>query len=173
MRAILADPPEPLPDVARAVALWLEDRPDRTRVASFAAMPGEPDLSALLEWMPHRNWYYPRVVDQSTLALHRVRGIDGLVSGTFGIPEPTADAPHIEVEAIDAFLCPGLAFDPRGGRLGRGRGYYDRLLAAARPDALRVGICFPNQLVESTFPDPHDVPMNLVICQSGVIMPVD
>ena len=64
---------------------------------------------------------------------------------------------------IDVFLCPGLAFDLRGGRLGRGRGFYDRALALTGPGAYRIGICFSWQIVEDVHCEPHDVPMDEVI----------
>ena len=84
-------------------------------------------------------------------------------TGAFGVREPSPDMPVIPLDQIDAFLCPGLAFDPRGGRLGRGRGFYDRMLAGARPDALRIGVCFPWQIVPDVFPEAHDVFMDGIL----------
>ena len=67
------------------------------------------------------------------------------------VRERVADAQH------------AVTVEPTGGRLGRGRGFYDRMLAKARPDALKLGICFEIQLVADTFPEPHDVRMDHVI----------
>jgi len=95
---------------------------------------------------------------------HAVKNPDlELVPGAFGILEPSPTLPVVDLAKIDVFLCPGLAFDSHGGRLGRGRGYYDRLLARARPDAYKIGVCFPHQLVPETFTEPHDIHMDLVI----------
>jgi 5-formyltetrahydrofolate cyclo-ligase len=77
--------------------------------------------------------------------------------------EPLPCLPELPVARIDAFFCPGLAFDSHGGRLGRGRGFYDRMLAQARPDALKVGVCFPRQLVSDTCPEAHDVRMDELV----------
>ena len=53
-----------------------------------------------------------------------------------GIPEPRPDLPEVPPAAVDWALVPGLAFDERGFRLGRGAGYYDRLIPLLRPDAI-------------------------------------
>jgi len=86
-----------------------------------------------------------------------------LMPGAFGVREPSPDLPVIPVKRIDAFLCPGLAFDPHGARLGRGRGFYDRMLSKARPGALKIGVCFPWQIVPDVFPEAHDVIMDEVL----------
>ena len=71
--------------------------------------------------------------------------------------------------AIPLFLVPGLAFDPAGGRLGYGLGFYDRAFAVADPGALKVGLAFELQIIESIPADPHDVPMDFVVTEDRVI----
>lgn len=83
--------------------------------------------------------------------------------GAFGILEPTKRLPLVLPDEIDLFLCPGLGFDTHGGRIGRGKGYYDSVLAAARPDAIRLGICFGYQLVDEVPMEDHDIRMHGVI----------
>lgn len=146
-----------------AVARWLGGRPGLLTVASYAAMADEVDLRPLLEWLPEHRWVLPRVVGDE-LVFHEVRDAErDLVVGAFGIREPTVGLAVVAIPEVDVFLCPGLAFDPTGGRLGRGRGFYDRILAGARPDAIRVGVCHPLQRVADAHPEAHDVPMNWVI----------
>jgi len=89
-----------------------------------------------------------------------------LACSTGSIREPSPALPCVPIPEIDVFLCPGLAFDPNGGRLGRGRGYYDRALGSARPDALKLGICHPVQCVADTFRQAHDVAMDQLITGS-------
>jgi len=173
MRALLRAMGTPLPDVAGVADEWLRGRPDFQHVAIFAALPGEPDLLPLPGILPGRIWCFPRVIDADTLVFHAVRHIDELKPAAFGIREPAEDAPVVAIDAIDVFLCPGLAFDHDGGRLGRGRGYYDRVLAGARTGAMRVGVCFANQLVASTFHESHDIAMDAVICENGVVTPAE
>jgi 5-formyltetrahydrofolate cyclo-ligase len=149
--------------VCETLGRFLNERPDLQTIAVFSALPGEPDLTELIAQQAARRWAYPRV-EGADLVFHQVTDPPTqLQSGAFGILEPSPTLPRIDITAIDAFVCPGLAFDPRGGRLGRGRGFYDRMLAAARPDALKIGVCFPGQIVPDTFPESHDIPMNLVI----------
>lgn len=125
-------------------------------------MPGEVDLSELIRKFPDRCWVFPRVCGED-LMFHVVSDPDSeLVKSAFGIPEPLEYLERMPVSGIDAFLCPGLAFDATGGRLGRGRGFYDRVLSHARPDALKVGICFPHQMVLDALMEPHDVRMDMV-----------
>lgn len=160
----------PFPDVASQIALWLREHPEISRIALFSTLPGEPDLMSLVARFPERTWCFPRVIDAQALTFHPVHDTaKDLHPAAFGIREPAKDAAAIAIREIDAFICPGIAFDRTGGRLGRGRGYYDRMLAGARCDAVKIGACFACQIVDSTFPEDHDVRMDVVISESGAI----
>jgi 5-formyltetrahydrofolate cyclo-ligase len=65
-------------------------------------------------------------------------------------------------------VIPGLAFDRRGGRLGYGKGYYDRFLGHIRGDATRVAICFECQLVAEVPVLPHDIRMHMIVTEEAV-----
>jgi 5-formyltetrahydrofolate cyclo-ligase len=150
--------------VCEAVYQWLASRPNLHTIAVFTALPGEPDLADLVARHPDRRWVYPRVLGDH-LTFHAVeKPALELAVGAFGILEPLPTLAEVAVDQIDVFLCPGIAFDTRGGRLGRGRGFYDRMLAKARPDAIKIGVCFPSQIVTDTFPEPHDIHMDAVVC---------
>jgi len=108
---------------------------------------------------------YPRVVDGTrSLAFHTVT-LDEIAPTRFGLREPNADAPRVEVAEIAAFVVPGLAFDRAGGRIGWGRGHYDATFAAASPSALRIGLAFDCQLIEHVAPEPHDVALHILITE--------
>jgi len=170
MRAALCHVRTPLPDVASQVAGWLNDHEDIQRLTVFSPLAGEPDLMPLLESFPNRTWCFPRVVDSNKLTFHHVKDpAKELRPAAFGIREPSEQSPEIPISQMDAFLCPGMAFDKTGGRLGRGRGYYDRILAGARPDAWKTGVCFSFQIVETTYHEAHDVFMDFVICEHGIV----
>lgn len=163
MRRMLRDAPPDFPHVRHALDRWLAGHPALRTIAVFSALPGEVDLAAFVANHPDRRWVYPRVTGHH-LEFHAVKHpATELLPGAFGILEPSPALAEIPIREIDAFLCPGIAFDPRGGRLGRGRGFYDRILAAARPDALKIGVCFPSQIVPDTFPEAHDIHMDAVI----------
>ncbi|HRE20111.1 MAG TPA: 5-formyltetrahydrofolate cyclo-ligase [Rhabdaerophilum sp.] len=100
----------------------------------------------------------PRMEGQH-LVLHAFAFDDGLVVGPYGILEPSAGA---RVVTPDIILTPLLAFDAKGGRLGYGKGFYDRLFAA-HPEALRIGLAFREQRVETVPRAPHDAPLHLVL----------
>lgn len=87
-----------------------------------------------------------------------------LAPGSFGVlePKPAALRP-VPVEELDLVLVPGLAFDRRGHRLGRGRGYFDRLLARLPDTASTIGVCFDFQLFDRLPTDPHDQAVGVVV----------
>lgn len=159
MRRLLRERQPASDQACAALQTWLLAHPALRTIAVYSPLPGEVDLSPTLLRRAETRWVFPKIRG-ADLTFHS--GLN-LVSGAFGILEPAAGSPEVALAEIDAFICPGLAFDPRGGRLGRGRGFYDRMLANARPDALKLGICFEIQLVADTFPEPHDVRMDHVI----------
>lgn len=66
-------------------------------------------------------------------------------------------------EEVDVWVCPGLAFTLDGKRIGFGGGWYDRFLAAARPDALKLGVAYPWQIVEELPQEPTDVRLDRIV----------
>lgn len=104
-------------------------------------------------------------VDGDDLLLRRYTGPDSLQPGPqFGIPEPTGPV-FDELDKIDMIIVPGVAFDKHNNRMGRGRGFYDRLLKTT-PNAVKVGVAFSFQLFDTIPTEPFDVPMNLVVVES-------
>ncbi len=142
-----------------ALERWLLAHPGLRVIAVYSPLAGEVNLSTVILARPDLRWVYPKVSGHH-LTFHSG---DDHRPGAFGILEPHHESPEVPLQEIDALICPGLAFDASGGRLGRGRGFYDRLLAQARPDALKVGICFPEQLIPDTFSEAHDIRMDEVI----------
>lgn len=163
MHALAEESPRDSAAVCTHLDHWLAEHPTLQNIAVFAALPGEVDLTEWVTARPTIRWVFPKVRGKH-LTFHQIHDPENdLVTGAFGIREPRPDLTEVAVETIDAFFCPGLAFDPRGGRLGRGKGFYDRLLAKARPDALKIGVCFPWQIVDDTFAEPHDIAMDAVV----------
>jgi 5-formyltetrahydrofolate cyclo-ligase len=104
----------------------------------------------------------PRVDRASrSLRLYRVTNPAGdLTPGIRGIPEPRPNLLEVQPGELDWVLVPGLAFDNRGFRLGRGAGHYDRLLPLLRPDAVCWALCLSCQVVEALPVEPHDAPLD-------------
>ncbi len=162
LRRIMAERSGDSARVVRQIVEYLGERPHVRMVALFAPMPGEVDLVALTKEV-HKIWAFPRV-NKDGLTFHQVKDVQkDLRPGAFGILEPTECLPLVLADEIDLFLCPGLGFDTRGGRIGRGKGFYDAALAQSRPDAIRLGICFGYQLVDEVAMEDHDIRMHGVI----------
>lgn len=144
---------EQLPEFreARTVALyWSDDREVRTH-------------GLIQKWASRKNILLP-VVTGDSLVLKKFSGMEDMCPGCFGILEPK---PHCEVypegkyREIDIIMVPGVGFDRAGRRLGRGKGYYDRLLPLL--GALKVGVCFGFQLMDEIPVQPHDAIMDMVL----------
>lgn len=101
-------------------------------------------------------------VKGDVLELRVFEGMESLQPGeVFGILEPVGEI-FTDYDAIDMIVVPGVAFDRQGNRLGRGRGYYDKILKETRV-AKKVGICFDFQFVEEVPVDELDVRMDVVV----------
>ena len=131
-------------------------------VAAFAALNGEPDLCPW-DWAAEKTVLLPRV-EGDLLVFHQVYEPEDLEPGAFGVMEPNPQkCPAIDPREAGIIFVPGLAFTSEGKRLGRGRGYYDRLLANLPPSALRVGVCFHSQIIDSIETEAHDEDVDLVL----------
>ena len=136
----------------------------RTVLLYVSAFVDEVDTAPMLTiaYEAGRRVVLPRVDRaEGRLRLHLIDDPRrGLAAGVLGIPEPVAGTPEIPPEAIDWALVPGVAFDRRGFRLGRGAGHYDRLLPTLRPDCPCWAVCLHCQLVDDLPVEDHDVPLD-------------
>jgi len=95
-----------------------------------------------------------------------------LAPGYKGIPEPVPPWEQDRIMppvSIEAAIIPGAVFDRYGHRLGYGGGFYDRFLAQAAPQAIRIGLAYSCQVVDQLPSLPHDIPMDLVITEQEVL----
>jgi 5-formyltetrahydrofolate cyclo-ligase len=127
------------------------------RPASYAAVGDEIDPAAIEPGFA--SIAFPRVAGDD-LAFH-IATWEELVPGRLGIPEPRADAQRIQP---DLLLVPLLAVTAAGSRLGQGKGYYDRALAALRREApvRTIALAWDNQIADALPADPWDMPMDFV-----------
>jgi 5-formyltetrahydrofolate cyclo-ligase len=136
----------------------------------YAAVEDEVPVEAATAdlWARGLRTVFPRV-SETGLKLFEVEDVDALEPGYGGIREPVAGLSEVGPGCVDVFFIPGMLFDRGGRRLGRGRGYYDRLLANARRDALRVGCSYADRVVEGLPTESWDVVMHLVVTEREVI----
>ena len=138
-------------------------------IAIFAPQPREPDVELL--WMHGRGkaFAYPRIVE-GRLDLFRVASLHELAPGAFGVREPLAKIEDaVAPETLDLILVPGVAFTADGARLGRGGGFYDRLLAWLAPHTSKIGVCFHAQLLPELPLEAHDVRVDFIATESGML----
>ena len=112
------------------------------------------------EWCLKKQLLLPVVVGEE-LELRLFQNMNELKIGSFGIAEPTGPL-FTDYAKIDFVAVPGMAFDRNGHRLGRGKGYYDRLLPRLT-NAYKAGICFPYQVVDEVPVEPTDITMDGII----------
>jgi 5-formyltetrahydrofolate cyclo-ligase len=134
-------------------------------VLFFAPLPDEPDVWRLLEdaLAGGKIAALPRFDSTGNcyVACQVKNPRSELVPGQFGIREPGAGCVEIPFNRLDLALVPGVAFDLQGQRLGRGRGFYDRLLADV--DGIKCGIALDEQVVEEIPAGPSDIRLNFIL----------
>ncbi len=167
----------PLPEreaASRAVAEGVSSLPAfaaaRT-VALYPAMGAEVDTWEIAgrALAAGKRLAWPRI-QPGALALAFATCLPGdLVPGPSGTREPPPGAPAVPLDEIDCLLVPGVAFDPRGYRLGRGRGHYDATLAALPRRATRIGLAFEAQLRAELPREAHDAPLDAVVTERRLL----
>lgn len=132
-------------------------------VLLYHALPDEVQTDTLLlKWYVSKRLLLP-VVCGDELELRVYRGPEHTQTGAYGITEPDGET-FADYASIGLALIPGVAFDAAGNRLGRGKGYYDRLLNQLRQAGVHtVGIGFGFQRVPHVPTEPHDIPMDEVL----------
>lgn len=141
---------------------WLQAK----AVLLYAPLPSEPDVwelfgaakaankvVALPRFDSARGVYVPAEADEGAL-----------VKGAFGALEPGIGARVIN--ALDFIVVPGLAFDSQGRRLGRGKGFYDRLLSELPVGCVKCGVAFDEQILPEIPTEPHDIGVDCVATPS-------
>lgn len=108
-------------------------------------------------------------VSEGCLQFREIDSFQHLAPGAYGIPEPFADAPCVDIESIDLVLVPGIAFDREGRRIGYGKGYYDRTFHRCEGQGRLVGLCYDFQLLDRILGEPHDVEMDLILTEKRII----
>lgn len=136
----------------------------------YLSLPGEVDTELIVgtAWKAGKQVSIPARRDDGEYMPAWFTPDEPMTGGRFGLAEPLT--PHwAKPDQFDLFIIPGVAFSTTGGRLGHGRGYYDRMLSrlAARVGC-RAGVCFASQLVADLPVAGHDVPMDLVVTEDSV-----
>ncbi|MCK6449368.1 MAG: 5-formyltetrahydrofolate cyclo-ligase [Alphaproteobacteria bacterium] len=140
-------------------------------VSAYWPFRGEPDLRAFLERVVVRGGRtaLPVVIARGQPLVFRAwsRG-DRLERGVWNIPQPASDA---EAVLPDVVIAPVVGYDPACYRLGYGGGFFDRTLAAMPRKPRVLGVGYRRQAIATIYPQPHDIPMDAVVTEDGVVAP--
>lgn len=131
----------------------------------YHSLPDELSTHEFIDrWHERKHFFLPRVngVNLDILPYDRTR----MHLGAFNIEEPDGDA-VVDISSIELIIVPGVAYDTRGNRIGRGKGFYDRLLQDTK--AVTMGVGYSCQLCDDIEPDAFDVPVHYVITEHGII----
>ena len=136
------------------------------RILMYHSLPDElSTISFLRKWKDIKSFFLPRVngVNLDILPYDETR----LELGSFHIEEPQGET-TVDPSEIELIVVPAGAYDRAGNRLGRGKGFYDRLLSTTR--ASKIGVGYEFQLLDSLPAEEHDVPMDMIITQNTTIV---
>jgi 5-formyltetrahydrofolate cyclo-ligase len=133
---------------------------------SYSAFSKEPNLAKVLDGIVGCQWAYPKM--ESDHEFHFwLPGPKGFSKSKLGFLEPVADgAKRIEKKELKGLLIPGLGFDAKGNRLGRGKGHYDRFLRGF--GGIKVGIGYEAQMVSELPSEDHDIQMDFIVTDKKV-----
>jgi 5-formyltetrahydrofolate cyclo-ligase len=144
------------------------------RIAAYVAMRSEADPMPIVE-AAHRlgaEIALPVIAPGARLVFRRYEPGHVLVPGGFGTMVPVEAAPLL---VPDLIIVPVVGFDTGGARLGYGKGHYDRTIAALRAHGLRpplIGIAYSVQEVDTIPHEPHDVRLDLIVTENGILDPL-
>lgn len=140
---------------------------DAKVVLLYHSLPDElPTHSIIDQWSNTKTVLLPRV-DGEYLRLYRYSPTL-MVHGSYNISEPSMSCQEYSIGDVDLAIIPAIAFDRKGHRLGRGKGFYDRLLATS--SVMKIGVAFNSQIVRNVPADAFDISMNMVITDKSLFI---
>lgn len=159
---------------ASAIARHLLDTEEVRRAATVAAyisVRNEPGTGALIEALHGlgRRVILPVLLSDNDLDWAEYTGADGLAPAGRGLLEPVGRTLGVDaIATADVVLCPGVAVDRTGMRLGRGGGSYDRALGRVPVGTFVCSLLYDGEVVEQVPADVHDRPVSAVVTEKGV-----
>jgi 5-formyltetrahydrofolate cyclo-ligase len=142
-----------------------------TTIGLYAATAREVQTNAIHQHArkADKKVCYPRIIDKasSQMVFASVDRQESLTTGAFGIPEPEASECVGARPRLDCIMIPGLAFDRKGHRLGRGAGFYDRWLKGYQ--GVRIGLSFSVQVCADVPVEPWDELIDVVVTEKEII----
>ncbi|MBL7492032.1 5-formyltetrahydrofolate cyclo-ligase [Frankia sp. AgB1.9] len=154
--------------IARRV-LSLPEVTSAGRIAAFVSLPGEPSTLPLLDALRAHGLRVLLPVVRGDLDLDFREYTGTLVPGALGTREPPPAAATVDLASADVVLVPAVAVDPRGHRLGRGGGSYDRALRRVRAGATLVAVVDEHAIVEAVPVAEHDLSVSVIVTPTRLL----
>ena len=158
-------------EVAAKKLMALAEFKKAKAVCCYIALPGEVMTQMIIEkcWKDGKKVCVPAFREETKVyGLARFEKNARLAEGLYGVPEP-AEAGWMAAGEIDFIVVPGLAFDPAGGRVGHGGGYYDKILHGMRKQVFKAGLAFEFQIMDRVPMETDDVGMDVVVTEKRVL----
>lgn len=137
-----------------------------SRLACYLPFGDEPDVELFIDWAIESDLEVILPISNEDGSLTWVRFEGETTPGIFGFAEPVGA--NTELDGVDLIVIPALAVDKTGARLGKGKGYYDRALAALEDVAPVVAVVHPEELIETIPTEDHDHPVDAVVTARGI-----
>jgi 5-formyltetrahydrofolate cyclo-ligase len=174
---------------ARLVAMSVETRGEKSKTACrnlietpqfqqssvvmiYLSLPHEVDTAAIIlsAWQQGKTVAVPKVSwQQRHMIPVIITSLDtGFSTDVGGLRNPITGAP-MPIEEIDLVVVPGLGFDRKGNRIGRGGSYYDRFFANKGLCAVKCGFAFEEQIVDNVPVSKHDIQMDMLVTDDEVV----
>ena len=135
----------------------------------FLSKADEPETSQIIElaWKSGKQIGVPCVLPDTLELFHsQLTSFEDLRPGALDVLEPSPEQRTTLIpESFDLVIVPGVAFDRQGGRLGYGKGYYDRFLDQSL--AFRLALAFDFQILKTVPTEMYDVPMDGILTENG------
>jgi 5-formyltetrahydrofolate cyclo-ligase len=141
-------------------------------IFAFVSFASEVDTKKIIEYAIKENKTIcvPKVKSREEgFEIYKIKGLQDLEAGFYGILEPKVACEIIDYESIDFILMPGVAFDKYGGRIGYGGGFYDRYLSKLKKDIPKIAISYELQIIDKIPMALHDIPIDGIITEKEIL----
>lgn len=153
--------------VAETITNYIEEIKEFKECKSillYNSLPDEVSTSEMIKrWQETKRLCLPTTLSSGDLEIREFNSATKLQRGAYGIYESQGDL--VDISEIELIIVPGVAFDRENNRLGRGKGYYDKLLKGS--NAYKIGVAYSLQIVDCIPTEQHDIKMDLIITEKG------
>lgn len=144
------------------------------KIMAYASMRNEIKTFPLMKELLIQNYllYLPYTIKEiNDLGVAKIKNLNSeLEKGVYGVQEPISKIRGNEIPSdIDLIIIPGACFSLSGYRIGYGGGYYDRFLSKHAENALKVGFCYEQFVLNSIPAEEHDIPVDIIITENEII----